>query len=78
MVCVVKVDWDLSNPAWTVTHFKSHMNVIIDIINKQLGTIWCIEVCHGSHYYLIEMGSDQPSILSPYLILSEYSSAEIV
>ena len=23
MVCVVKVDSDLSNPAWTVTHFKS-------------------------------------------------------
>ena len=53
------------------------MNVIIDIINKQLGTIWCNEVCHGSYYYLIEMGSDQPSILT-YLTLSEYSSTEIV
>ena len=72
---------DLSNPAWTVTHFKSLMNVIIHIINEQLGTICCVEVCHGSHYSLVEMGSGQPSILlilSPYLTLSEYSSVEIV
>ena len=58
----------LSNPAGTVTCSKSLMNVIMvmNLINKQLRTIWDIGIGHESDYSLVETGSGQPSILSTY------------
>ena len=43
IICVAKVDLSpkpLSNTIWTVTCYMAFMNVIMKVINKQLGIIW--------------------------------------
>ena len=43
IICVAKVDLSpkpLSNTIWTVTCYMAFMNVIMKVINKELGIIW--------------------------------------
>ena len=48
----------------------------MNLINKQLDTVWHIGTGYEYHYSLAETSSGQLSILSPYLTLSGCSSQQ--
>ena len=43
----------------------------MNIINNKLGTFWCVETAHESHYSLVETSKGQLGIQSLYWALSD-------